>query len=90
MKISSDKVYKKSTTNSLDLVFSGTVVPRNLDKFCVGIEDSNLTQLQPVKAVLTIYGFYLNNVLISEFAYTNNKKTKMNNYKFLERLVMFK
>lgn len=78
MKISSDKVFNKSTTNSLDLVFSGTVVPQNLDKFCVGIEDSNLTQLQPVKAVLIIYGFYLN-VLISEFANTNNKKTKMNN-----------
>lgn len=31
MKISSDKVYSKSTTNSLDLVFSGIVVPRNLD-----------------------------------------------------------
>lgn len=35
MKITSDKVYNKSTTNSLVLVFSGTVVPRNLDKFFV-------------------------------------------------------
>lgn len=59
MKISSDKVYDKSTTNSHDLVFSGTVVPRSLDKFCVSIGDSNLTQLQPVKAVSIIYGFYL-------------------------------
>lgn len=79
MKITSDKVYKKSTTNSLVLVFSGTVIPRNLDKFFVlALKDSNLTQLHPVKAVFIIYGFYLN-VLISEFAYTNNKKTKMNN-----------
>lgn len=65
MKISSDKVYNKSTTNSLNLVFSGRYCSST--KFCVGIEDSNLTQLQPVKAVLIIYGFYLN-VLISEFA----------------------
>lgn len=53
MKISSDKVYNKSTTNSLDLVFSGRYCSSST-KFCVGIEDSNLTQIQPVKAVLII------------------------------------